>query len=62
MHYTQAIDSSKVVYDVRFVHYTQSSRCTTMKDSSVSYAAAIVSHAASSSERKRKSSSEDGGI
>ncbi|KAJ9436323.1 Protein MEMO1-like protein [Diplonema papillatum] len=32
-------------YDLKFVHYSQSSKCRTPHDSSVSYAAAIVTEA-----------------
>jgi predicted class III extradiol MEMO1 family dioxygenase len=33
---------AKADFDVKFVHYEQSSACTSASDSSVSYAAALV--------------------
>eukprot|EP01118_Nematostelium_gracile_P005440 TRINITY_DN1721_c0_g1_i2.p1 TRINITY_DN1721_c0_g1~~TRINITY_DN1721_c0_g1_i2.p1 ORF type:complete len:208 (-),score=38.71 TRINITY_DN1721_c0_g1_i2:23-646(-) len=38
----QIIAHSKINYDLKFVHYAQSSQCTKSSDSSVSYAAAVV--------------------
>ena len=40
--FLQIMFFSEMQYDVQFVHYAQSSACTSMEDSSVSYAAAIV--------------------
>ena len=45
----QMLRASRTQHSIRFKHYDQSSQCVTARDSSVSYAAAVVTLAAPSS-------------